>query len=100
MPMGLTFTCTSRRWTPRHHRGKLCSRCAGVFAEFERAMISERVRAGLVRVRARGQVLGRPKLSVDQSSIISDLKAGLSIRSISKKHNISVGSAHKFAQVK
>jgi DNA invertase Pin-like site-specific DNA recombinase len=29
----------------------------GVFAEFERAMIQERVRAGLARARARGSVL-------------------------------------------
>jgi DNA invertase Pin-like site-specific DNA recombinase len=34
----------------------------GVFAEFERAMIQERVRAGLARARAEGKRLGRPSL--------------------------------------
>jgi hypothetical protein len=33
-----------------------------VFAEFERAMIQERVRAGLARARAEGKQLGRPKI--------------------------------------
>jgi DNA invertase Pin-like site-specific DNA recombinase len=33
----------------------------GVFAEFERAMIQERVRAGLARAKAEGKQLGRPK---------------------------------------
>jgi DNA invertase Pin-like site-specific DNA recombinase len=32
----------------------------GVFAEFERAMIQERVRAGLARVRSEGKRLGLP----------------------------------------
>jgi len=32
----------------------------GVFAEFERAMIQERVRAGLARARSEGKRLGRP----------------------------------------
>jgi DNA invertase Pin-like site-specific DNA recombinase len=34
-----------------------------VFAEFERAMIQERVRAGLARARAEGKHLGRPKIA-------------------------------------
>jgi DNA invertase Pin-like site-specific DNA recombinase len=32
----------------------------GVFAEFERAIIVERVRAGIARARAKGKRLGRP----------------------------------------
>jgi DNA invertase Pin-like site-specific DNA recombinase len=34
----------------------------GVFAEFERAMIQERVRAGLARARDEGVRLGRPPI--------------------------------------
>ena len=41
--------------------GKALFQMMGVFAEFERAMIQERVRAGLARARANGKVLGRPK---------------------------------------
>jgi DNA invertase Pin-like site-specific DNA recombinase len=34
----------------------------GVFAEFERAMIQERIRAGLARARSEGKRLGRPPI--------------------------------------
>ena len=39
--------------------GKALFQMMGVFAEFERAMIQERVRAGLERARAQGKRLGR-----------------------------------------
>jgi DNA invertase Pin-like site-specific DNA recombinase len=40
--------------------GKAMFQMLGVFAEFERAMIQERVRAGLARARSEGKRLGRP----------------------------------------
>ena len=42
--------------------GKAMFQMMGVFAEFERAMILERVRAGLQRAVAQGQRLGRPPM--------------------------------------
>jgi DNA invertase Pin-like site-specific DNA recombinase len=41
--------------------GKAMFQMMGVFAEFERAMIQERVRAGLARARSEGKQLGRPR---------------------------------------
>jgi hypothetical protein len=35
----------------------------GVFAEFKRAMLRERVMSGLARARARGRRLGRPGIA-------------------------------------
>src|SRR5262249_17291729 len=43
--------------------GKAMFQMMGVFAEFERAMIQERVRAGLARAREEGKQLGRPPIS-------------------------------------
>jgi DNA invertase Pin-like site-specific DNA recombinase len=40
--------------------GKAMFQMMGVFAEFERAMIQERVRAGLARAKGEGKRLGRP----------------------------------------
>jgi Resolvase, N terminal domain len=45
--------------------GKAMFQMMGVFAEFERAMIQERVRAGLRRARDEGKQLGRPKIAAD-----------------------------------
>jgi DNA invertase Pin-like site-specific DNA recombinase len=42
--------------------GKAMFQMMGVFAEFERAMIQERVRAGLARAKAEGKRLGRPRV--------------------------------------
>ena len=42
--------------------GKAMFQMMGVFAEFERAMIVERVKAGLARARAAGKRLGRPTI--------------------------------------
>ena len=43
--------------------GKALFQMMGVFAEFERAMIQERVRAGLARARREGKRLGRPSIN-------------------------------------
>ena len=42
--------------------GKALFQMMGVFAEFERAILQERVRAGLTRARAEGKRLGRPPI--------------------------------------
>jgi DNA invertase Pin-like site-specific DNA recombinase len=42
--------------------GKALFQMTGVFAEFERAMIQERVKAGLERAKSQGKVLGRPRV--------------------------------------
>jgi DNA invertase Pin-like site-specific DNA recombinase len=41
--------------------GKLMFQVTGAFAEFERSMIRQRIRAGLKRAVERGAMLGRPK---------------------------------------
>src|SRR5499427_7837543 len=55
--------------------GKAMFQMMGVFAEFERAMIQERVRAGLARARDEGKQLGRPLLSADKERRVRDLLA-------------------------
>jgi DNA invertase Pin-like site-specific DNA recombinase len=55
--------------------GKALFQMMGVFAEFERAMIRERVNAGLARARAKGTVLGRPKVAEKIEQRIRDMAA-------------------------
>jgi DNA invertase Pin-like site-specific DNA recombinase len=47
----------------------------GVFAEFERGIIRERVSAGLARARANGMKLGRPRVGAVVEAQILELKA-------------------------
>lgn len=74
--------------------GKALFQMCGVFAEFERAMISERVKAGLARSVEGGMKLGRPEVAVSPAQIGADRSAGLTIREIAKKNGISIGTAH------
>lgn len=55
--------------------GKALFQMMGVFAEFERAMIRERVNAGLARARAKGTTLGRPKVDTATEERIREMAA-------------------------
>jgi DNA invertase Pin-like site-specific DNA recombinase len=50
--------------------GKAMFQMMGVFAEFERSMIQERVRAGLARARSEGKRLGRPRIPAETEKAI------------------------------
>ena len=55
--------------------GKAMFGMLGVFAEFERSIIQERVKAGLARARSKGTTLGRPKADVVIEERIRELAA-------------------------
>ena len=76
--------------------GRALFQMMGVFAEFERAMIQERVKAGLARAVARGAKLGRPQISMRKERQIREARAeGLSIRQIAARCGVGVGTAHR-----
>ncbi|MGE0388407.1 MAG: recombinase family protein [Gammaproteobacteria bacterium] len=71
--------------------GKAMFQMCGVFAEFERAMIQERVKAGLARARAQGKVLGRPRVDgAIERAIRADRSAGKGIHSIARARGVGV----------
>jgi DNA invertase Pin-like site-specific DNA recombinase len=66
----------------------------GAMAEFERALIQERVKAGIRNARAKGKKLGRPRKCVDTDSILHLRSQGHSLRQIASKLRVSVGLIH------
>jgi DNA invertase Pin-like site-specific DNA recombinase len=72
--------------------GKAMFQMIGVFAEFEREMIRERVNAGLARAKDQGKTLGRPRLDeANRVKAIQELRAqGLGILKIAKRLDIGV----------
>lgn len=71
--------------------GKALFQMMGVFAEFERAMIVERVNAGLARARAQGKRLGRPKLpAAKRDAIRASLEAGTGVNKAAGLHGVGV----------
>src|SRR6202011_3372548 len=70
--------------------GKAMFQMLGVFAEFERGIIRERVNAGLARARANGTKLGRRRVQPAIEARILELRAGGDgILKISRKLGIS-----------
>lgn len=67
---------------------------AGVFAEFERSMIVERVNAGLARARAQGKTLGRPR-STDDAAIRAALAAGNGILKTAKLCGVGTSAVQR-----
>jgi DNA invertase Pin-like site-specific DNA recombinase len=57
--------------------GKAMFQMLGVFAEFERSIIQERVRAGLQRARSEGKQLGRPTLASSDPKLHGQIVAAL-----------------------
>jgi len=72
--------------------GKAMFQMMGVFAEFERSMISERVKAGLARTKAKGTKLGRPRTSPKTEAQILKLRnEGMGMLRIGKELGIGTG---------
>jgi hypothetical protein len=76
--------------------GRAMAALLAVFAEFEREILSERVRAGLAHARANGKRLGRPLTAGLHASQIRKLhRAGLSKSEISRRLNIGRTSVRR-----
>ena len=72
----------------------------GVFAEFERAMIQERVKSGLARARAAGRRLGRPTVGSAVEDRIRELKAqGMGLQKIARTLGIGVSAVQRVTRV-
>jgi DNA invertase Pin-like site-specific DNA recombinase len=75
--------------------GRLMFQIIGAMAEFERALIQERVRAGLRNARAKGRQLGRPRVIVDASRIAVLRAQGRSWAQIRDEIGVSKGTAQR-----
>jgi DNA invertase Pin-like site-specific DNA recombinase len=77
--------------------GRMMFQMLGVFAEFERAMIRERVKSGLERARAHGKTLGRPPIEAEKEAAIrADLRLGKAgIVKLAATHGVGVGTVQR-----
>ena len=88
--LGVDFISYTQHIDTTTHMGRLFYHIIGSFAEFERALIVERVRAGLARAKAKGIVLGRPERDPSARARIVSLRAqGLSLRAIARREQRS-----------
>ena len=78
--------------------GKALFQMMGVFAEFERAIIRERVCAGLEKARAKGRKLGRPKVPAAVEAAIRERQAaGTGQTKIARELGVGVSTVRRVA---
>ena len=75
--------------------GRLMFNVIGAMAEFERALIQERVKAGLRNARAKGKRLGRPKVAANGRQVAALRKAGRSWSEVCEITGLSRGTAQR-----
>ena len=76
--------------------GRAMFQMMGVFAEFERSMISERVKSGLARAKSNGKTLGRPKVSPEREAKILKLRSkGMGILRIGKELGVGTSTVQR-----
>jgi len=92
--LGVSFVSLAEGIDATTPAGKLQMHILGAIAEFERSRIQERVRAGLARVRAAGQRLGRPVEPVPLE--ILQQVAGLSVRQAAVRLNVSRSTVQRW----
>jgi len=67
--LGIAFVSLSDNLDLSTASGRLMFNIIGAMAEFERALIQERVKAGIRNARAKGRRIGRPRANVDADQI-------------------------------
>ena len=78
--------------------GRAMFQMLGVFAEFERAIIVERVNAGLARAKANGAKFGRPKVGVEVEDRIRALRAdGVGMLRIARELGVGTSVVQRVA---
>jgi DNA invertase Pin-like site-specific DNA recombinase len=68
----------------------------GVFAEFERSIIQERIRAGMKRARSEGKHLGRPRIDpAPEKRIQNQLRTGKGILKVAAECGVGNGTVER-----
>ena len=76
--------------------GRAMFQMLGIFSEFERAIIVERVNSGLARAKAAGTRLGRPKIGGEVEARILELRAaGMGIKAVARKLGVGTGTVQR-----
>lgn len=91
--LGVAFVSLAEGIDATTPAGRLQMHILGAIAEFERARITERVRAGLARVRAQGRQLGRPRLDLSDHEIAA--VEGLSVRQAALTLGVSASTLYR-----
>src|ERR1700676_5187443 len=80
--LGIAFVSMTEGFDMTTAAGKMQFGIFSVFAEFERSLIQERVRAGMARARSIGHLPGRKRQHLDLVAVRARMTAGASLRGV------------------
>jgi DNA invertase Pin-like site-specific DNA recombinase len=96
--LGIEFVSLHEAIDTSTPMGRAMFHIAGAFAELEREIIRERVKAGLQHARRRGRRLGRRRALVNVQEVVRMASQGLSGRAIAKVAGVSEATVRRILQ--
>ena len=98
--LGIGFVSLTEAFDMTTPTGRALAGMLAVFAEFEREILRERVKAGIAQARARGTTLGRPKSAARKTAEIKRLyrKEKLSKSEIARRLGIGRTSVRRLLE--
>ncbi|MBI3318663.1 MAG: recombinase family protein [Candidatus Omnitrophica bacterium] len=95
----IAFISISEAFDTTTATGELLFHVAGAFAQFERNLIRERVKAGIAHAKAKGVRLGRPRTLLDSEKITVLRREGFSISQIAEKAHCSRSTIRRVLKI-
>ena len=87
--LGIEFVSLQQNLDTDGPLGRAIIIIVSAIAELERALIVERVKAGMRRAKLEGRHIGRRPVAVDRDAIIGERQLGRSLTEIAKTHRVS-----------
>jgi DNA invertase Pin-like site-specific DNA recombinase len=95
---GIDFVSATEAIDTSLPSGELVFQIFGAIAQFERALIGERVRAGIGEARRNGKRIGRPPIRAltqdERSRIRKEHRKGQSLRTLAELYGVTLWMAH------
>ena len=95
---GVGFVASSQQIDTTTPHGRMVTTFLAAVAEFERALIVERVRAGMARAKADGTRIGRPRVAIDIRRALELRNAGLGVKQIARQLGVPRSTLHRALQ--
>ena len=96
--LGIEFVSLHEAVDTSTPMGRAMFHIAGAFAELEREIIRERVKAGLANAKRRGRKVGRPRALVNVQEVLRSACQGLSGRAIADSTGVSEATVRRILQ--
>lgn len=97
--LGVDFVSYQENVDTSSAQGRMVFGVMASLAEFERALIQERIRSGLRRAASQGKRIGRPTVTIDPAEARRLREAGRSLREIASALSVGKGTVERLLRL-